>query len=350
MESLFSSYEIRGLTLRNRVVMSPMCQYSCDDQDGKATDWHVVHMATRAAGGVGLAIMEATAVEPGGRISYECTGLWTDDQIEPFARVVKATKDQGAAIGIQLAHAGRKAATEMQGNWDDGQRLVGPSPVPFDDGWVVPSELDHQEIENIVGNFADAARRAVSAGFDMVEIHAAHGYLLSSFLSPLANLRTDAYGGSIANRARFAVDVVLAVREVVPQNMPVFVRISGVDFVDNGTKIEDSIEVSKLLAKAGADVIDVSGGGNSASVPPVRVGAPGYQVDHADQIRRKGGVSTMAVGMITKPAEADAVIRDGSADLVALGRELLRNPYWALHAADELGCDIEWPKQYMRAR
>lgn len=328
--------------------MSPMCQYSCVKGDGKATDWHMVHIATRAVGGVGLAIMEAAAVEPRGRISREDLGIWDDEHIVPLQRVVEVTKSNGAAVGIQLAHAGRKAGTPENGNWEYGQ--IAPSPVQFDDGWHVPNELDQDGIAALVQNFSAAAERAVEAGFDMVEIHGAHGYLISSFLSPLANRRSDEYGGNIGNRCRFAVEVVEAVRRVVPDNLPIFVRISGSDFAEGGTVIEDSVVVARMLAGAGADLIDVSGGGNTAKAAPTLIGYPGYQVGHAARIRNEVGIPTMAVGMITSSVQAEQIIRSENADLIALGRELLRNPYWSLEAARQLATVGDWPEQYWRAR
>ena len=328
--------------------MSPMCQYSCVKGDGKATDWHMVHIATRAVGGVGLAIMEAAAVEPRGRISREDLGIWDDEHIVPLQRVVEVTKSNGAAVGIQLAHAGRKAGTPENGNWEYGQ--IAPSPVQFDDGWHVPNELDQDGIAALVQNFSAAAERAGEAGFDMVEIHGAHGYLISSFLSPLANRRSDEYGGNIGNRCRFAVEVVEAVRRVVPDNLPIFVRISGSDFAEGGTVIEDSVVVARMLAGAGADLIDVSGGGNTAKAAPTLIGYPGYQVGHAARIRNEVGIPTMAVGMITSSVQAEQIIRSENADLIALGRELLRNPYWSLEAARQLATVGYWPEQYWRAR
>lgn len=348
MPGLFDPIAIRGLTIRNRVAMSPMCQYSCFEQDGKATDWHLVHVATHAIGGVGLCIMEASAVESRGRISREDLGIWNDDQIPRLRRIVELGKSHGAAIGIQLAHAGRKAATQQKGHWEE--RLVGPSAIPFDDGFNTPNALGSAEIEGVVESFAAAARRSADAGFDMVEVHGAHGYLISSFLSPLANKRDDEYGGPIENRARLAVEVVAAVRDAVPDDLPVFIRISGIDFVDGGTTIEDSIIASRMVAEAGADVIDVSGGGNVSWVSPVEMGFPGYQVQHSAAIRAEAGVKTMAVGVITNAFMAEEIVRNERADLVALGRELLRNPYWTLHAARELGVDIAWPEQYEHAR
>jgi 2,4-dienoyl-CoA reductase-like NADH-dependent reductase (Old Yellow Enzyme family) len=292
--------------------------------------------------------MEAAAVEPRGRISREDLGIWDDDHIVPLQRVVEVTKSNGAAIGIQLAHAGRKAGTPENGNWEYGQ--IAPSSVQFDDGWHVPNELDQDGIAALVQNFSAAAERAVEAGFDMVEIHGAHGYLISSFLSPLANRRSDEYGGNIENRCRFAVEVVGAVRRVIPDNLPIFVRISGSDFAEGGTVIEDSVVVARMLSGAGADLIDVSGGGNTAKAAPTLIGYPGYQVGHAARIRNEVGIPTMAVGMITSSVQAEQIIRSENADLIALGRELLRNPYWPLAAASQLATVGDWPEQYGRAR
>lgn len=345
MSVLFSPFRLRGLTLRNRIVMSPMCQYSAGE-DGRATDWHLVHLGSRAVGGCGLILVEATAVEPVGRISPNDLGLWEDGQIEPLRRIVAFCHSQGAAIGIQLAHAGRKAwsATRGQG---PGQP-VGPSPLPFAPGWVVPQELDAAGIRRVVQAFRDAAARALAAGFDVVEVHAAHGYLLHSFLSPLSNQRTDAYGGSLANRARLLREVVQAIRAVWPGDRPLFVRASASDWVEGGLTVDDWVEVARDLRELGVDLIDCSSGG---VVPDAQIPlGPGYQIPFAETIRQRAGIATMAVGLITAPEYAEAIVAHGRADLVALGRELLRDPQWPLRAARVLGVDGPWPRQYLRAK
>lgn len=352
---LFAPLQIRDVTFRNRIAVSPMCQYSCEN--GLATDWHLVHLGSRAVGGAALVIAEATAVEPQGRISPHDLGIWSDEHVEPLRRVARFIREQGAVPGIQLNHAGRKASTfrpwegegpvpPEQGGW----AVVGPSAVPFAPGYPVPEPLDEGGIRRIVEAFAAAARRALAAGFQVVEVHAAHGYLLHQFLSPLSNRRADAYGGSLDNRTRFVREVVGAVREAWPAGLPLFVRISATDWVEGGWTLEDSVLLARTLRELGADLIDCSSGGvvPGASIP---IG-PGYQVPLAERVRREAGVRTGAVGLITEPAQADAVVREGKADLVLLGRQLLRDPYWPLRAAHELGHSAEapWPVQYLRAR
>lgn len=344
MPQLFSPCSLRGLTLKNRVVMSPMCMYSAAD-DGLATDFHLAHLAARALGGAGLLITEAAAVEPRGRISVNDLGLWDDRQVEPLARIVRLCKTQGAAVGTQLAHAGRKAWSPTKG--------VGPSPpvapsaVPFDADWAVPHELGRDELERIVAAFRAATTRALAAGFDLVEIHAAHGYLLHQFLSPLSNRRADAYGGSLENRARLTLQVVDAVRAALPASQPLFVRLSCTDWAAGGLTLEDQVQVARWLKARGVDVLDCSSGGGTPQLPPV---GPGYQVPFAERIRREADIAAMAVGLITTPETAEEIVRNGRADLVALGRELLRSPFWPLQAARALGADIAWPQQYQRAK
>lgn len=350
---LFSPLTIRGIALRNRVAVSPMCQYS--SEDGLASDWHLVHLGARAVGGAALVITEATAVSPGGRISPQDLGIWSDRHVEPLARVVRFVHDRGAAAGTQLAHAGRKASTKRP--WEGGGPLapgegawpvVGPSPLPFADGHPVPRELDEQGIRGAIGEFRDAAARATAAGFDLIELHAAHGYLLHSFLSPLSNRRTDRYGGSLENRMRLLLEVVDAVRGVIPATAPLFVRISATDWAEGGWDVDQSVALAGELARREVDLIDCSSGG---LVPRARIPTgPGYQAPFAERIRRETGVRTAAVGLITEPQQADALIRTGQADLVMLGRALLRRPYWPLHAARALGQDVQWPAQYGRAR
>lgn len=347
---LLSPLTIRDVTLRNRIVMSPMCQYCA--QDGLADDWHLVHLGSRAVGGTGLIFVEATAVTPQGRISPGDLGLWSDAHIEPLARIVRFVHRVGAAAAIQLAHAGRKASCDVP--WKGGASLktpeeggwpiVAPSPIPFHEGDPVPTALDEAGIAEIIDAFEAAARRAVAAGFDIIEIHAAHGYLLHEFLSPLTNRRDDAYGGSLENRMRALLRVVERLRAVIPDAMPLFVRISATDWVDGGWDVASSVVLAQRLKALGVDLIDVSSGGTA---PTARVPvSKGYQVPLARQIREGAGVRTGAVGLITEPKDADEIITGGDADLVFLGRELLREPYWALKAQHELGQEPSWPTQY----
>ncbi len=345
MPHLFSPFTLRGLTLHNRIMLSPMCMYSAG-LDGLATDWHLAHYVSRAGGGAGLLITEATAVEPRGRISQHDLGLWDDAQIEPLARIVRLVQAEGAGMGVQLAHAGRKAWSADKGH---GPELpVAPSPLPFGAEWQVPRELAPTEIEQIVSAWREAAVRAEAAGFDVIEIHAAHGYLNHQFLSPLSNRRTDSYGGSAENRTRMLARVVEAIRQVWPKEKPLLVRVSATDWEEGGLEPGDVASVAQKLGTLGVDLIDCSSGGLVPAVPP-GIG-PGYQVPFADHVRREAGIATAAVGLITTPELADEIIRNGRADLVAMGRELLRHPYWPLDAARTLGHEIAWPKQYRRAR
>jgi len=342
---LFSPLTLRGLTLRNRVVMAPMCMYSAG-QDGSATDWHRAHYGARATGGVGLILVEATAVEVRGRISPADLGLWDDAQVEPLAQLVRLCQAQGAAVGVQLAHAGRKAWSAQRGVGP--ATPVGPSALPFADDWAVPHALTEAEITDIVDAFVAAARRALAAGCDTVELHAAHGYLLHQFLSPLSNRRQDAYGGALENRGRLLLRVAEAVRAVWPQQAPLLVRLSATDWAEGGLTVDEQVQVARWLKARGVDAVDCSAGGIRPA-RPAQVG-PGYQVPLAAQIRQEAGVPTVAVGLITAPAQAEQIVRTGQADLVALGRELLRHPHWALDAAHTLGQEIDWPKPYRRAR
>jgi 2,4-dienoyl-CoA reductase-like NADH-dependent reductase (Old Yellow Enzyme family) len=353
MSTLFTPLRLRGLELKNRVVMSPMCQYS--SVDGFPNDWHLVHLASRATGGVGLVIVEATAVSPEGRITPVDAGLWNDAQAEAWAAVARLVKGRGAAAGIQLAHAGRKASTDAP--WrggravapaDGGWEPVAPSPVPFDEGYLAPRALSTAGIAALRDAFAAAARRALAAGYDVVEVHAAHGYLLHEFLSPLANARDDEYGGSLENRMRFPLEVVRAVRAAWPEDRPLLVRISATDWAEGGWDLAQSIELARRLRGLGADLVDCSSGG---LVPHARVAlGPGYQVPFAEAIRREAGIATGAVGLVTEPAQAEAIVASGQADVVLLARALLREPYWALRAAKALGVDVDWPVQYLRAK
>ena len=344
MAQLFSSFTLRGMTLRNRIAMSPMCMYSAGE-DGRATDWHLAHLAARAIGGVGLIITEATAVEARGRISPNDLGLCHDAQIAPLARIVRLCQAQGAMMCSQLAHAGRKAWSATKGK---GSTIpVAPSALPYDADWVVPHALSAAEIDGIVAAFRAAAQRAVLAGFDAIEIHAAHGYLLHEFLSPLSSRRTDEYGGSLENRAWLLLRVVDTIRQVLPEGQPLFVRLSCSDWVARGLMIDDLIQVARWVKSRGVDLVDCSSGGIVPVIPPAE---PGYQIPFSESIRREAGLATIAVGLITTPELAEATVRSGRADVVALGRELLRHPHWALDAARVLGHAFTWPKQYLRAK
>jgi 2,4-dienoyl-CoA reductase-like NADH-dependent reductase (Old Yellow Enzyme family) len=350
---LFDELKLRSLALPNRIAVSPMCQYSCTD--GLANDWHFVHLASRAVGGAALVFTEAAAVAPEGRISPSDLGIWNDAQADALARIVSFMDGQGAAAGIQLAHAGRKASTrrpwegrgavpEAEGGWS---RVDAPSAIPFAGDYLTPHAMTEAEISGAAEAFTAAARRALLAGFRVIELHAAHGYLLHEFLSPLSNARTDRYGGSFENRTRFLREVATAVRRVWPDSHPLFVRISATDWTGGGWDLEQSIALARALKACGVDLIDASSGGNvhGATIPA----GPGYQVPFAEAIRREAGIATGAVGLITEPAQAEHVIRTGQADLVLLARELLRDPYWPLRAARELGQTIAWPAQYLRA-
>jgi len=354
MPQLFDELCLRGVTLRNRIGVSPMCQYSA--ADGLPNDWHLIHLGSRAVGGAGLVVSEATAVSPHGRISPVDTGLWSDAHTEAWARITRFIKAQGVVPGIQLAHAGRKASTappwaggkgvaDADGGWEPS----GPSPLAFDEGYRTPHELTPGEIIGIQREFRESTVRARDAGFEWLELHGAHGYLAHSFLSPLSNQRTDAYGGSFENRIRFTLEVVQQIRAVWPDNKPLAVRLSCTDWAEGGWTIEDSVELSQRLKSEGVDLIDCSSGG---AAPHVRipVGA-GYQIPFAERIRREAGIPTGAVGMITAPAQADEIIRNNRADIVFLAREMLRDPYWPLHAAAVLGQKERTapPVQYGRA-
>ncbi len=329
-----------------------MCQYSC--QDGFATDWHLVHLGCRAQGGAGMVIMEASAVLPEGRISPADHGIWKDEHIPGLARIVQFLHVQGARAGIQLAHAGRKGSTAspfVGEGWvmpeDGGWQPVGPSELAFAPNYAVPRALDRAGIDAVIEGFRQAARRALKAGFDFVEIHAAHGYLLHEFLSPLANQRGDGYGGSFENRARLLMEVAQTVRAEWPAHLPLFVRISATDWAEGGWTADESVRLARLLRELGVDLVDVSSGG---MVPNAQIPAgPGFQAPFAARIRREAGIATAAVGLITEPAQANAIIAAGEADVVLLARQMLRDPYWPLHAAEALGAQTSWPAQYMRA-
>lgn len=354
MSLLLEPYTLRGLTLPNRIVVSPMCQYS--SVDGLANDWHLVHLGSRAVGGAGLVFTEACAVTADGRITPEDLGIWQDAQIEPLQRITRFISAQGAVPGIQLAHAGRKGSTwrpwvEQQGSIPIGKggwQAVGPSPIAFAADHATPAELSLEQIGEVVKAFVDAAKRALVAGFKVVEVHAAHGYLLHQFLSPLSNQRTDEYGGSLANRMRLTLDISEAVRTVWPQDLPVLVRVSATDWVEGGWNIEDTLELASRLQAAGVDMLDVSSGGTSPNAK-IPVG-PGYQTGFAERIKKASGMAVGTVGMITEPTQAEHVLRTGQADLVFLAREFLRDPYWALNADEQFAeRKLAWPAQYQRA-
>jgi 2,4-dienoyl-CoA reductase-like NADH-dependent reductase (Old Yellow Enzyme family) len=346
MPHLFSALTLRNLTLRNRVMLSPMCMYSAGD-DGVLTHWHHTHYLSRAVGGTGLLMMEATAVEARGRISRRDLGLWDDEQIAPLAQLADDVHAAGGALGVQLAHAGRKAWSDTRG--DGPERAVAPTNRPFDAEWAAPHALTAEEIPAVVAAWRGAANRAAAAGLDVVEIHGAHGYLVHEFLSPLTNRRDDAYGGAMPRRLRFLLEIVDAVREVWPAEKPLFVRLSATDWVTGGLTVDDTVGIAAALREHDVDVVDCSTGG---IVPHGRPAAtePGYQIPFAGRVRQDADVATVAVGGITTPQLANATIRNGSADLVALGRELLRSPYWVLHAAHALGHDVDWPTPYRRAK
>jgi 2,4-dienoyl-CoA reductase-like NADH-dependent reductase (Old Yellow Enzyme family) len=350
---LFAPLTQRSITFPNRIAVSPMCQYS--SVDGHASDWHLVHLGSRAIGGAGVVFTEAAAISPEGRISPGDLGIWSDDHIPALARITQFIAENGAVPGIQLAHAGRKASMAAgwekpasippdQGGWTN---VVGPTDDPYSPHYTHPHALDRAGMDKILADFAAATRRAAAAGFLLVEVHAAHGYLAHEFLSPLSNTRTDDYGGSLANRARFPLEIIRTVRASFPAHLPVWVRISASDWIEGGLTIEDTIEYAKLIRAEGIDLIDVSSGGNSP-LQQIPVG-PGYQVAFAERIRREADIATGAVGMITSPAQADQILRTGQADVVLLARELLRDPYWPLHAAEALHQPGNWPKQYERA-
>ena len=350
---LFAPLTLRGVTLRNRIMVSPMCQYSCED--GFATDWHLVHLGSRAVGGAGLVMVEATAVEARGRISPHDMGIWKDAQVPALERIARFVEGQGAVPGIQLAHAGRKASVtapwkgggpvdESAGGW----QVVGPSATAYAAGSPTPQPLSRAGIAEVVDAFAAAGRRARDAGFTVVELHFAHGYLVHEFLSPLSNQRTDAYGGSFENRTRLAREIARVVRAEWPERLPLLARISCTDWAPGGWDIDESVELARLLKADGVDLIDCSSGGNIHSAK-VDAG-PGYLAPYAERVRREAGVPTASVGFITSAQQAEQILRNGQADRVVLARQLLRDPYWPLHAAAELRVEVPWPSQYLRAK
>ena len=363
MPHLFDPFSLRDLTLSHRIVVSPMCQYS--STDGFASDWHLVHLGSRAVGGAALVMTEASAVSAEGRISPRDLGIYLDAHVEMLARIVRFIHSQGSAAGMQIAHAGRKGSTRRpweshnphpptffaltsaldptEGGWEP----VGPTDIPFSDTYPVPRPLKTEEVHGVVQAFRDAARRVHTAGFDLIELHGAHGYLIHEFLSPLTNTRTDRYGGSFQNRIRLCLEVVDAIRQVWPERMPVWLRISATDWAPGGWDVDQAVELARRVRERGVDLIDCSSGGLVMS-QKIAFG-PGYQVPFAERIRREAGIATGAVGLITTATQAEDIIRNGQADCVLLARQLLRDPYWPMHAAEVLGVPCPWPAQYLRA-
>jgi len=353
MSKLFEPLTIKSVTLKNRLVVSPMCQYS--SEDGFASDWHLVHLGSRAVGGAALIIQEATAVSPEGRISPGDLGIWKDEHISRLRNIASFIHEQGSLMGVQLAHAGRKAshATPWKGGKllstsEGGWQNVAPSAIPLTEGTIAPHELTLDEIEKIVDDFKQATLRSVEVGYDVIEIHAAHGYLIHEFLSPLSNQRNDNYGGSFENRSRFLLQIIKAVKEVWLNDKPLFVRISASDWAEGGWSIDDSIKLAVILKQTGVDVIDCSSGG-AVKHQKITVG-PGYQVPFSDRIRNEAKILTGAVGMIDNAKQAEEILTSGKADLILMAREFLRDPYFPLHAAKQLGDEIKWPIQYERAK
>lgn len=350
---LYSPLRLRELEFKNRIFVSPMCQYSA--VDGMPTDWHLVHLGSRAVGGAALVMTEATAVSPEGRITPFDTGIWSREQAAEFRKIAGFLRQHGAVAGLQIAHAGRKASTDVP--WRGGKPLdtgsggwqpIAPSPVPFAEGYAVPREMTEADMERVRAAFAASARYGREAGFEVVEVHMAHGYLLHEFLSPLTNRRTDAFGGTLENRLRFPVSVARAVREEWPERLPVFVRVSATDWVEGGWDLPQTVALARELKSLGIDMVDCSSGG---TVPDAVVPAgPGFQAPFAAAVRREVGIATGAVGLITEPAQAEEIVSTGQADAILIGREFLRDPYWPLHAARTLGVDVPWPSQYERAK
>ncbi|GAB3933175.1 NADPH dehydrogenase NamA [Mucilaginibacter myungsuensis] len=350
---LFTSFKIKSVELRNRIVVSPMCQYSATD--GFADNWHLVHLGSRAVGGAGMIITEATAVSPEGRISFADLGIYKDEHIPKLKEITDFIHQHGAIAGTQLAHAGRKAShqqpwaggKQIPSNEPNGWQTVAPSAIPFGNDAEAPAELDKAGIEKIKADFKAAAARALQAGFKLIELHGAHGYLFHQFLSPLSNQRTDEYGGSFENRARFLLETIDEVKQVWPNDLPLFVRLSATDWTEGGWDITETVALAKLLKQKGVDIIDTSTGGNVLAKIPL---SPGYQVQFADQIRREAEIATGTVGLITDAQQAENILQEGMADLVLMARELLRDPNFPLRAAHELGYEIKWPEQYERAK
>ena len=354
MSKLFTPLKIRNIELKNRIAVSPMCQYSSND--GIPTDWHLVHLGSRAVGGAGLILTEATAVSHEGRISPDDAGIWNDEQANAYKRLTSFIKSQNAIPGIQLAHAGRKASTysPWKGNGevrveDGGWKTLAPSPISFAENFPHPKEMSEEDIKLVINQFSRAAKRSIEAGFEVIELHFAHGYLVHEFLSPISNQRKDNYGGTLENRCRFAIEIAKSVRQVIQDSTPLFARISSTDWVDGGWDIDQSIQLAKWLKEVGVDLIDCSSGGNvpNAKIPT----APGYQIPFSERIKKEIGILTGGVGLITTAEQAEEIISSEKADIVLLAREMLRDPYFALHAAKKLNVDLEYfPKQYLRAK
>ena len=353
MSLLFSPWQLRDVTARNRIVVSPMCEYSC--VDGVAKAWHLVHMGSRAVGGAGIVFAEATAVTPRGRISPADLGLWSSAHRNALAPIAEFVREQGAVAGIQIAHAGRKASTSppwlgskhlspAEGGWES----MAPSAIPFNESWPPPQELTIEGVADVRQAFVASARFAQEAGFDLLEVHGAHGYLIHEFLSPLSNKRADRYGGSFDNRTHFVLELVAAVREVWPERKPLWMRLSCTDWVEGGWDVEETVALAKLLVERGVDAIDCSSGGLDMR-QQIPLG-PGYQVPFAERLRREAGIATVAVGMIEDPEHAESILREGRADGICMARAFLRDPYWPLHAARALGEEVAWPVQYLRAK
>lgn len=339
MSKLFSNIKIKNLDLKNRIVMAPMCMVVADEQ-GYANDWHVIHYGTRAIGGTGLIILEATAVESRGRIKSGDLGVWDDSHIEGLKKIVESSKNLGAKIGIQLAHAGRKCQVESE-------KIIAPSPIAFDNTYPTPEEMTIDDIKTVINSFKEGARRANEAGFDAIEIHGAHGYLINEFLSPLTNKRKDEYGGSLENRVRFLREIIREIKTVWPSNKAIILRVSAEDYVEEGNHPEDLVDIINLVKDEGIDLIDVSSG----AVVPANIDVyPGYQVPFAEIIKTGTGLPVIAGGLITEAEMAEEILKNNRADFIFLGRELLRNPYWPLEASKKLNEDIEWPYPYRRAK
>ncbi len=353
MSELFSPLKIRDINFKNRIFVSPMCQYSSNE--GLPGDWHLVHLGSRAIGGAALVMTEATAVSPEGRISAADAGIWNKEQTEAYMRITEFIKSNGAVPGIQIAHAGRKASTQIP--WlgsgsikekNKSWQTIAPSNIPFDNSYPLPKEMDSDDLSKVKLQFKEAVNRALEAGFEIIEIHMAHGYLLHEFLSPLSNKRNDEYGGSLENRMRFPCEVTEIIRSVVPERLPLFVRISATDWAEGGWDLKQSIVLAGKLKTQGVDLIDCSSGG---LVPNVKIPVkPNYQIPFAEAIRNKTGILTGGIGLITKPEQAEEILLEGKADVISLAREFLRDPYWPLHAAEVLHADIKWPEQYLRAK
>jgi 2,4-dienoyl-CoA reductase-like NADH-dependent reductase (Old Yellow Enzyme family) len=354
MSKLFSPIKIQNIELKNRIAVSPMCQYS--SINGFPSDWHLVHLGSRAVGGAGLILTEATAVSPEGRISPDDAGIWNEEQVNAYKKITSFIKSQNSVSGIQLAHAGRKASTysPWKGSGEvkvenGGWITLAPSPIPFSENFPHPKEMSEEDVQLVIDQFTKAAKRSIEAGFEVIELHFAHGYLVHEFYSPISNKRKDKYAGNLENRCRFAIEIAKSVRETIPDGTPLFARISSTDWVENGWDIDQSIKLAKWLKEVGVDLIDCSSGGNvsNAKIPA----GPGYQIPFAEKIKKEAKILTGGVGLITTAEQAEEIISSEKADIVLLAREMLRDPYWALHAAKKLNVDLtDWPKQYLRAK